>query len=52
MPKVNLHAAPRIVAVARSAEKLESIKQKFGNLPEDKLLVVEGNVGERQKHLN
>ena len=34
------------MTVARSPEKMESIKQKFGNLPEDKLIVVEGNVGE------
>ena len=39
--------APRIVTVARSAEKLSSMKQKFGNLSEDKLLIVEGNVGKR-----
>lgn len=32
--------------MARSPEKMESIKQKFGNLSEDKLTVVEGNVGE------
>lgn len=36
--------APWIVTVARNAEKLSSMKQKFGNLPEDKLLIVEGNV--------
>ena len=29
-----------------SADKLESIKQKFGNLPEDKLLAMVGNLGE------
>ena len=38
--------APRVVTVARSPEKMESIKQKFGNVSEDKLVVVEGSVGE------
>jgi len=32
--------------VARNAEKLAAMKKKFGNLSEDKLLIVEGNVGE------
>lgn len=32
--------------MTRSAEKVANMKQKFGNLPEDKLLIVEGNVGE------
>lgn len=42
-------AHTRIVTVARNADKLTSMKQKFGNLPEDKLLIVEGNVGEIRK---
>ena len=32
--------------MARTSEKLAAMKDKFGNLPEDKLLIVEGNVGE------
>ena len=38
--------APRIVTIARSAEKITVLKDKFRNIPEEKLLIVEGNVGE------
>ena len=43
---ITLLTVAKIVSVVRTAEKLAAMKEKFGNLSEDKLLIVEGNVGE------
>ena len=39
-------SAPKIVTMARSVEKLHAMRERFGNMPEEKLLIVNGNLGE------